>query len=362
MATVSNNSPFTEIQPLRVPSNDYPNLKLGLTRVALIFATTAFGAATGATIGLSGAVITVIPGAIVGGVIGLIAGIVLAYFLKIPSSIGQYRFSTLKQIEDIYQSNTRVLHAVRYLKKIFSVPFKGFRQTYLNHDLHNEITVVTKVIDSHRPDVKKVWEVFLNHLHNKRVVNADGHVITLDFGIELEWLEGEKISIQDVEFLKPESASYDGDLKQIEDLQKESFGEVGTFSKEQLKRYLAENPLNQCVVIRREKTNEILGFAWTLKHAGSLSLVGLARRPGAAYLGIGNRLMAAILYRTPENQPLQLYVRKSNPAVALYERWGFEKIELPGYYPSGPPEPAYKMTLNWETYREIRKKIPQKAA
>ena len=144
MATISKNLPYKEIEPLPVPKEVYPNCQLGVARLSLILGSTGFGAGTGACLGLAEIGFTMITGAVVGGVIGLVAGFVLAYLLKIPSHLAHYRLATLKQMEET-QTNPKALAAIYNLKDFFSVPFKGFYQTYQNHALHHEISVISMI-------------------------------------------------------------------------------------------------------------------------------------------------------------------------------------------------------------------------
>lgn len=350
MEAVSNQS-YKKLEPLPLPTDRWDPLINLIKRVVITAAVIALFSSAGAGICLAEIGFEVIDGAIVGGLVGVVASIVIGILVPIPTSICQYRLDTLNDVESQIAKGDAIEKTFRALNHFFTYPLEGFSQTYQNHELHNAISFVGESIDPKRPDVKKVWKAFLEHLHQTKVVNADGETIELDFSMELDRLEGKQIQF-DVQHLSSWWGSYEKDLEQIEELEKVCFGKVGTFTKEQLKAALKQ-PGSGCVVARRKGTSEILGFGWYLPSEDKISIAGFARAPGAANLSVGNALMYAIINAHSPSQSLQLHVRKSNPAVKFYEKWGFTIVQdLPGYVAEGPPEDAYLMELDWEKYQK----------
>jgi ribosomal protein S18 acetylase RimI-like enzyme len=213
------------------------------------------------------------------------------------------------------------------------------------------LSLVTATIDPQRPDVVKVWEVFLKHLHGTKVLNPDGGEVKLNMEYELMRLQRKNIAIK-TEWLGARMS--ESDLDQIIDISKESFGQVGTFSKEEMRKKLQERG-SGCVVARSQESNEILGFCWYFKVDGKVEIAGIARRPKATYLKIGDQLLLEVIKAQWSGTEMQLMVRKSNPAVQFYENWRFVKEkEIPGYYPTGPKEDAILMRFDWDAYKKVR--------
>lgn len=66
------------------------------------------------------------------------------------------------------------------------------------------------------------------------------------------------------------------------------------------------------------------GFAWVADDVPELAIAVL---PEHRNRGIGNRLMAHLLEATKPMYPaISLSVRDNNPALRLYQRWGFRAI------------------------------------
>lgn len=261
----------------------------------------------------------------------------------------QYRLQLLNSLER-ESPNAKIGNAFADLKKILGKSLTQFTQSYENHTLHDRITFLTESMSWNRLDLIKSWRSFLHHLDKKQVLNSDGNFITLDFSTEIGRLEGRSPELKEVEFLGPLASA--ADLQQLEQIQLESFGKRYTFTKEQIKETLTSGR-GHCAVIRQKESREILGFAWTSKEKEGNCLVGLARKPGAARLGIGEKLLSALLEKLEEGEPLHLQVRQSNQSArALYESFGFvERRTLPGYY-ADPQEDAEEMQLDWNLYRQ----------
>ena len=139
-------------------------------------------------------------------------------------------------------------------------------------------------------------------------------------------------------------------------IQKKSFPKIECFSQQQMKAICDKDVRNRFVVVRAIDSQKVLGFAWVIisqdEGQESLSLMKLARHPGAARLGIGNRLLKAIIDSQQKGQKMHLCVRRSNqPAILLYQRAGFVPVkELPNYYSKGPKENGVLMRFDWNRY------------
>lgn len=281
-------------------------------------------------------------------------GIFFANMVHFPSPLANYRVKTLEQMEDT-TTDPRVLNGIKTLKSFFARPLNAFVQTYHNHYIHNEITAITEKVDRERPDIIKVWKTFLKHLNGKKVFNPDGHVVKLDFSMELSLLKTGEKAKPDIQFLDLADSGSDKDLATIEEIQRESLGTIGTFTKDLMRRTLQSDPQNRCIVARHK--DKVIGFAWAVAREGEISISGLARRPNAAHLGLGDQLLGKLLMQLPADKPISLHVRESNPAVQLYERWGFEvAATLPHYYLSGPAEVGHLMRLNREKFEEEKRR------
>ncbi len=287
MQAVSNQLYYKEIEPLPIPVEKwtYSLIKLA-TRVAFVVAITGFCAVFGGSIGIAELGFSVMTGAIVGGVIGLVASVVLGYLTPFPSKIAQYRLDTLNNVFAQLGKDKKIEDKFKGLKNFLTYPLEKFKQTFQNHEIHNALTFVAdRITYAQRPDLKKVWKVFLEHLNHTKVLYPDGQTVELDFTAELDRLEGKHI-IPEMDVLDPESSTYDEDLQQLEALQRVCFGRVGTFVKDLLKQELA-HPDSGCVVARREGSQEIIGFGWYSKKEGIVNINGLGHAPGATRLSIG---------------------------------------------------------------------------
>lgn len=352
MQAVSNQLSYKDLEPIPIPVEQWwlPLVKLA-TRVAFVVAITGFCAVFGGSIGLALGFF-VGTGVLGGAVVGLVSTLVLSYLTPFPSKIAQYRLDTLNNVFGQIGKDKKVLDKFNGLKNFMSYPLEQFRQTYQNHELHNALTFVGDRINySQRPDLKKVWKAFLEHLNHTKVVNPDGMVVELDFTSELERLDGKQIQYE-MDIIDPQSPTYDQDLQQIEDLQKVCFGKVGTFVKDQLKQELAQ-PGAGCIVARRQGGQEIIGFGWYSQKDGIVTINGLGHAPGAVRLSIGDRLLTGIIRSHQQGQTIQLLMRESNPAGALYANWGFvEKGKIPNYA-TDPLEDALSMELDWSQFEKV---------
>lgn len=347
MTTAPSSISYQELKPLPIPKHDCPRLKLLVARIGMLFATSGVGAGAGAVAGLSTLPISVLTGAVLGGTIGVICGIALCIFVTIPSVYALYRINTLNQIKNTITEDS-ILKRIEKLQASLGKPFVRFEKAFHNHMLHYEISLVTDAIDKTRPDIKAVWEAFLTHLHQKRILNADGKPIRLDFSFEMKRLR-EKITLPHMELLSKESPTYSQDLKAVENIERVSFGQSCGLSKEQIEKIHRKSSQNLIIVARAGE--KVIGVARTEQKGEKIGLASIARLPGAALLKIGHKLMEQVISQYKSSEiPLCLHVRASNrTAIALYQKWGFEtKKVVPNYYTAGSGEAALYMELNWE--------------
>lgn len=339
---------FKEIKPRPIPVEKFAELMKLIARVALIVAVAGFCAAFAGAVGLTEIGISVTSSAIGGAVVGTLAGLVLAYLIPYPSKISQYRLDTIQDIESQLGTDKPTNAKFKTLKEFLPYPLNKFRQVFDNHTMHSLFTFIAdKIVDKNREDLKNVWKVFLEHLNRTKVMIPDGSTVVLDFSAELDRLEGKKVDYE-MEMLDSKSPTYDKDLEQVEGLERVCFGEVGTFSKAQLKSELAYEG-SGCVVARRKDNQELIGFAWYRLEKGRVTICGVGHAPGAAMLQIGEKLMQRVISAQKPDQPVQLQVRKENYAARrLYERWCFEEKEVKPNYYDDPKEAAIVMELNWE--------------
>ena len=109
-----------------------------------------------------------------------------------------------------------------------------------------------------------------------------------------------------------------------------------------------ENPLATYVVAVEEKT--ILGFAGVHIISGEGYITNIAVRENARRQGIGEMMLEKLIDICRSKCTfVTLEVRKSNaPAIALYEKLGFETMGIRKNFYEKPIEDAVIMTLTFE--------------
>lgn len=82
-----------------------------------------------------------------------------------------------------------------------------------------------------------------------------------------------------------------------------------------------------------ERDAEPIGRLYLAPLAGELRIMDIALVPGARRRGIGTRLLQAVLERArSEGSEVTIHVERDNPALALYQRLGFQLREDRGVY------------------------------
>lgn len=93
-----------------------------------------------------------------------------------------------------------------------------------------------------------------------------------------------------------------------------------------------------------ELDGQPIGRMWIDEWSDQIRLVDIALMSGYRATGIGTRLLRDLLARGAKaGKPVTIHVEAYNPALRLYERLGFEKVDTNGVYylmqwtpPSGP--------------------------
>lgn len=79
--------------------------------------------------------------------------------------------------------------------------------------------------------------------------------------------------------------------------------------------------------------NEPIGRLSLARLPGELHIIDIALMPAHRGRGIGSSLLAAVVAEADEALlPVRLYVEPWNPAKRLYERFGFQTLEVRGFY------------------------------
>ena len=116
------------------------------------------------------------------------------------------------------------------------------------------------------------------------------------------------------------------DLAALDALEKELFG-PWAWSQETWWQELAGRPRRRYVVAA--DGDDIVGYAG-LDHGGDVSdVMTIAVAPSHQGTGLGRSLMQWLLEQTAGSEAVLLEVRADNaPAIALYEKFGFEQIQV----------------------------------
>lgn len=82
-----------------------------------------------------------------------------------------------------------------------------------------------------------------------------------------------------------------------------------------------------------EKDGDPIGRLWVDEWRDQIRLVDIALIPGCRGGGIGSRLLHEVLHRgAAAGKPLTIHVEADNPALRLYQRLGFERVDTNGVY------------------------------
>ncbi|MGZ8833736.1 MAG: N-acetyltransferase family protein [Thermoanaerobaculia bacterium] len=82
-----------------------------------------------------------------------------------------------------------------------------------------------------------------------------------------------------------------------------------------------------------EKDGKPIGRLWIDEWRDQIRLVDIALMPGCRGGGIGSRLLHEVLDRgAAASKPVTIHVEAYNPALRLYQRLGFERVDTNGVY------------------------------
>jgi ribosomal protein S18 acetylase RimI-like enzyme len=82
-----------------------------------------------------------------------------------------------------------------------------------------------------------------------------------------------------------------------------------------------------------ERDGAPIGRLWIDEWRDQIRLVDIALMPDARGAGIGTRLVLEVLDRgRAAKKPVTIHVEGFNPALRLYQRLGFEKVDTNGVY------------------------------
>lgn len=349
MSVVSNNL-FKELQPIELEKDPFWLIKKGFVFVSVGAFFTVIGSGIGFSFGMAEIGFSMVSGGIGGAIVGAIAAIAVFFFLRYETPLEKYQIKTLQQIESL-QNHPKAMPAIQRLKRLFSQGLE-FNYPYEVHDMYADLASITENIPSFRPDVYKIWELFLKKIPEAKAKVYKKPEVALDSEIELKRLKNVSIPLTTSK-LNVRSAQGLRDLEALEALGKLCFPDFGEISKDQMRELLLKHDSNRCLVMKQKQSGQILGYVWSCKREqGHIEIMQLCRHPTAAHLKIGENLMKELLYQLPRNCPIQLHVLKSNvSAQALYQRFGFElKKEEKHYYKRN--ESALVMELNWGIFEK----------
>jgi len=304
------------------------------------------GMAVGACIGIVFGGYGIVIGLGLGCAIGLATGLFLSRQKTI--SLPKNQLNILDEVGKKIAS-PGLINTIDHVKQVLARNTIQFAQCYEHHALHQEVTDITDAIKT-KEDLKPIWKVFLNGLKGTPVHYPDGTTIYLDFSQELKRLNG---VVQNLitETLDPKSPSLDQDIDQVYRLEEECFGEKNTFSRREYKALFSKKDTTT-IVVRDQSTKTILGVLFyrveESPEGPQLHICRVGRKAEAAKLKIGDKLFSHLFSKNLKAyRKIFLEVRKSNgPAIALYRKFGFEKVKCTPSYYSYPKEAAYIMTCD----------------
>jgi len=99
----------------------------------------------------------------------------------------------------------------------------------------------------------------------------------------------------------------------------------------QYQHYAAHYPTCERNIIERE--GQPIGRLWIDEWRDQIRLVDIALVPEQRGSGIGTALVLDVLARgRSANKPVTIHVEALNPALRLYQRLGFQKVDTNGVY------------------------------
>ncbi len=193
-----------------------------------------------------------------------------------------------------------------------------------------------------RPKLRFGWKKALERLH--AVINEE----TLELQLEDGGASPDRICEDDINIIRLDSSASEGIIASILEIEKCCFSLP--ISRDQLIRQL-EN--ENCFIYAAICGDLALGYISAQKVLDELDIFNVAVSPDARRQHIGQRLLEALLECAEtlraegELVRITLEVRFSNdPAIALYQKFGFEEVGRRKNYYEKPREDAVLMDLN----------------
>lgn len=352
----------TPLEPIEINKDSCPTCRRVLSVFSITLTAGAFGSAMGAALSMAEIGVTLTTAVGFGSIIGIVVGIFLGIFIIGKELTPEHEYCLLT-LEQIKKARPDLKDSIEKASTIFSRNPVRLHQAYEYHDLANAMTDLTPHMKT-RADLTKIWEKFVGVLHGMEVVDNMGDKLRLDFSLEKERMNGVKVAAK-MEMLNPRSETFESDLKQIHALQQQCFGSIGTYSitdyfdkdgklvRGSEARFSSPDPvtkqLDGAILIRREGSEQILGFLWyTYTEDGEVLICSVGRKADATKLNIGKLLFKQFLQMFAHTSyELTLNVRASNQAaIHLYEQHFFEMGEIEKDAYKGPVEDMCNMKFN----------------
>lgn len=245
----------------------------------------------------------------------------------------------LKNFEDNIDENG--IEAFKYLPKNSHVRLE---QSYQHHQICDRLVSITKHLESSSENIKNSWEKYLKKLkENTWLTYPDQTDHKLKTSVVVNLLHNEKPKIH-VEKLGKYSTK---DLFQIVAVERESFSSHELIQSSQYDNIIHVRSMMKSVenfhfyIARDERrNNKIVGV---LQYSPFESLIySVSRRAMYAQCQVGTLLWEKFS-KEVSVLPLTLYARESNPAIRLYESWGFKEVSKAGNFYQQPPETRLRM-------------------
>lgn len=217
-------------------------------------------------------------------------------------------------------------------------------QSYQNHQICNQLVSMTKRLESASASIKNGWEKYLKELKkNTLLTYPDQTNQKLKTSVAVKLLHNEKAKIY-VEKLEKFSNK---DILQIGKVERDSFSSHDLIMSAKydhfghMKSIMKAVENNNFYVARdKSRNNKIVGV---LQFSEFQKLIfSISRRAMYAQCNVGP-LLWEIFSKEVSILPLTLYVRESNPAVRLYESWGFKEVSKLRNFYQQPQEASLRM-------------------